>query len=120
MRLERSPANQFVGIDCYDSILDAHSKQFEGPCRRRTEHITSNIECRGMAGAYKFLLIRDPGHRATEMRAFAVQGQKPAIFQARQVEVTVTKRGNTARFELLNWPGDLNPGTFLQRHLAPA
>jgi len=73
-----------------------------------------------MAGACKFLLIRDPGHRAAEVRALAVQGQKPAILQACQVEVTLAKRSNTARFELLNRAGDLNPGPIPQRYPASA
>ena len=120
MRLERSPANQFGGVDSYNSILDAHCKQVEGPYRRCTEHISSHIECRGMAGTYKFLLILDPGYGATEMRALAMQGQKTTVIKAHQVEMTVSKCGNAARLEALNQTGNLNSGPLLQRRPAPA
>jgi hypothetical protein len=120
LRLERSPANQFVGVDYYDSIIDAHCKQFEGPCRRCTEHISSYVECRRMARAGESLLIRYPRYGATEMRTLAVQGKEATVVQAHQVEMTVAKCGNAARVEALNRTGNLDSRPVLQRYPAPS
>lgn len=110
MRLERSPANRIIGVDDDHSIIDAYGKQFEGPCRRCTEHISSYVECRSMAGAGESLLIRYPGYGATEMRTLAVQGEEPTVLQTYQVEVTLAKRSNATRFKALNRPGNLDSG----------
>jgi hypothetical protein len=114
VRLERSPANWVICVDNYYSIVDAYGKQFEGPCRRCTEHISAYVERRSVARARESLLIRYPGNGATEMRTLAVQRQEPTLLQAHQVKVTLAKCGNAARLEAFNRAGDLNSRPFLR------
>lgn len=55
-----------------------------------------DIERRRVARTGESVFIRNPGHGATKMRALAVQRKKPAIPEARQVELTLAKCRNAA------------------------
>ena len=120
MRLERRPSNGLCRVDFHDSLFDAHRKKIQRPRGWRTENIAMDIECRGVAGAGKPLFIWNPWHCATEMGAFSMQGQKPTIAQACQIELALAKRRNTAGRKSLDRTSNVNISAFSRRRSGAA
>jgi hypothetical protein len=59
------------------------------------------VESGGVTWTREALLIRNPGHTASKVGAFSVHGEEATVFEARQVELAIGKRGNAAELESL-------------------
>ena len=81
-----------------------NGKKIQRPGRRRIQDRAADIECRGMAGTGKTRFVGAPRHAAPEMRALAMQREKTAILETREVEIGLGERRHGAAREPADGP----------------
>ena len=91
VRMKHAAFDTPACIYLYDIVFDEQFEKIQGPRCGRVDNLAADVECRTMAGTDKSVFYLHPGNRASEMRTFTGNGQKTAVLQPAEIELSSDK-----------------------------